>query len=128
MNVIQISSAAVCISILALCVKGINREAGRLISVAAAVVLVIAVVPMVGKIVSAVREMATYSPLGKKYVKPVLKITGIAYVTQIGAQLCRDSGEEILASRLEMAGKLAILTITLPIAKEAFIKTMEILT
>jgi len=67
------------------------------------------------------------SPSGSNYITPILKITGIAYISQIGCDLCSDAGETALAGRVEMAGKLAICTVSLPIAREAFMSIIEIL-
>ena len=77
--------------------------------------------------VSAVKDFATLSSAGKNFIVPILKITGIAYISQIGTDLCRDAGETALASRIETAGKLGITVIMIPLAKDAFSKIMEIL-
>ena len=45
----------------------------------------------------------------------LLKSLGIAYVAQLGADICRDSGQEAAASKVELAGKLSILIIALPL-------------
>lgn len=128
MNMYSIAAAAVCISVVALSVKNMKAEIGQLISVAAVVMVVAAVVPYVIKVVSSMQEFAALSSTGEKYLEPILKITGIAYISQIGAELCADSGEKALAGRVETAGKIAICTIAIPIAKEAFVKIIGILT
>ncbi len=127
MNVMGIAGAAVCVSVLALCLKNMKSEMGHLLTVTAVVVIMGAVVPYIIKAVASIKELSEYSKLGAKYLEPVLKITGIAYVSQIGAELCEDSGEKALAGRVEMAGKIAIGVITIPIAREAFEKIIGIL-
>ena len=127
MNILQITAACVCISIVALTVKGVRSEMGVLITVAAVTAVTAGIVPYIIKIISSMTEFAAYSSLGDSYLVPVLKITGIAYIAQMGKELCEDAGEKALAGRVEAAGKIAISVIALPIAKEAFIKIMEIL-
>lgn len=128
MNMLGIAAGAVCISIIALSVKSMNGEIGQLITVAAVALVLGAVVPYIIKIVVSIKELASYSSMGERYLEPILKITGIAYISQIGAELCADSGEKALAARVEMAGKIAIGAITIPIAREAFEKIIGILT
>ncbi len=128
MNITQIVGAAICMSLLALIVKGIKSETGHMVSIAAAIVIMAAVIPYAIKIVDAVKELAAYSSMGERYIKPILKITGIAYITQIGRELCEENGEKAMGARVLGAGKIAIAAVTLPIAKEAFFKIMEILT
>lgn len=122
-----IAAGAVCISVIALSVKSMNGEIGQLITIAAVVAVIGAVVPYIIKILVSIKELASYSSMGERYLEPILKITGISYISQIGAELCADSGEKALASRVEMAGKIAIGAITIPIAREAFEKIIGIL-
>ena len=127
MNILQLAAVCVCISVLALSVKNMNGELVQLISVAATVMVMLAVLPYITAIVSAMYEFAEFSPSGEKFLTPVLKITGIAYISTVGTELCTDSGEKALASRVESAGKIAVTVLALPIAREAFAKIMGIL-
>lgn len=127
MNILQIAAVSVCVSVLALAVKNMKSEMGQLISIAATVLVMMAVIPYITAITVTMREFARLSELGEKFLTPILKITGIAYISQIGSELCADSGEKALAARVEAAGKIAVTVIALPIAKEAFLKIMGIL-
>ncbi len=44
-----------------------------------------------------------------------MKIIGIAYVAEFGAQIVRDAGQESIASKIELAGKIFILVLAIPI-------------
>ena len=128
MNVFSVSAAAVCISIIALCIKSVRADIGQMISIGATIILAAVLVPYIKEVVSAIKELSTYSSMGEKYIKPILKITAIAYISQIGAQLCKDSGETSLGERVESAGKIIISVTAIPIAREAFVKIIGILT
>lgn len=49
------------------------------------------------------------------YLAIILKSLGICYVTQLAADTCRDSGYSAIASKVELAGKVAILLFSLPL-------------
>ncbi len=51
------------------------------------------------------------------YVETVLKIIGIAYIAEFGAQITRDAGQGAIASKIELAGKLLIMAMAIPILK-----------
>ncbi len=127
MNILQITAACVCIAVVALGVKSTRSDMGLLITIASVVALTVAMMPYIIKVVSSMTEFASFAPSGESYLVPVLKITGVSYVAQLGKELCEDAGEKALAGRVETAGKIAISVIALPIAKEAFVKIMEIL-
>jgi len=127
MNVTAIAIAAVVISVLLTQVRKIQPEMGQVLAAAASAVFLGIMIPYIREAVNSIKEFAAYSQAGSRYIIPILKITGIAYVTQLGAELCRDANEEALAGRVEMAGKIAICVITIPIAREAFIKITGII-
>lgn len=67
--------------------------------------------------------LAQKTGLGTEFIGSVLKIVGITFITECTAALCRDAGESALAQNLEMAGKLIILGISLPLIT-AFFETV----
>lgn len=49
------------------------------------------------------------------YMTTVFKILGIAYLASFCSEICRDSGENNIASKVEFAGKILILVLAIPI-------------
>jgi len=127
MNIAALTGAGVCICVLILTIKNLRSDIGLVISIAATAALTVAVIPYIITLISSMREFSALSKTGGSFFVPILKITGIAYISQIGADLCADSGEKSLAARIETAGKIGITVVTIPLAKDAFMKIMEIL-
>ena len=50
-----------------------------------------------------------------RYFQIVVKIIGISYLAQFGSSICRDSGQSAIAEKIELAGKAAVVSLTLPI-------------
>lgn len=53
-----------------------------------------------------------------KHVETILKGLGIVILTQISADICRDSGEGTLAGHIETVGKLELLLLCIPLIGE----------
>lgn len=49
------------------------------------------------------------------YVQTILKIIGIAYIAEFAAQITKDAGQGAIASKIELAGKILILAMAIPI-------------
>ena len=60
-------------------------------------------------------EAAAWGALPEQLFQPLLKTVGIAMVSRVGADLCRDAGEGALASVLETAGAVAAIVVSLPL-------------
>jgi len=73
---------------------------------------------VIGKIeavITVIEDLANRSGIPSIYLKTILKIIGIAYIAEFGAQIVRDAGQEGIASKIEFAGKVFILVMAIPI-------------
>lgn len=73
---------------------------------------------VIGKIeavIAVIEDLANRSGIPSIYLKTILKIIGIAYIAEFGAQIVRDAGQEGIASKIEFAGKVFILVMAIPI-------------
>ncbi len=127
MSVGSICALGVCAAIMALSIREIRPEMARLLSLAAGLVIMGAAVKMAAEFIEGLKQFSQFSPSAGAFIKPLLKITGIAYAAQFAAELCRDAGESALAGRVELAGKTAITLMSFPIIKEVFLSLMRII-
>lgn len=84
-------------------------------------VLLLVLLSLFGGIGTAVNEFsALWQTVGtdNALLKVMLKALGLALTAQIASDICKDSGENALASAVELAGKLGIVLMALPVAAE----------
>lgn len=127
MSIGGLCALGICAAIMAKAIGEVKPEFARLLSLGAGIVIMGAAVSMAAEFTAALGEFANVSPKTGVFVKPLLKITGIAYIAQFSAELCRDAGEEALGGRVELAGKTAIALMSFPIIKEVFLSLMRII-
>lgn len=60
---------------------------------------------------------------GREYFPIILKVLGIAYITEFTAALCNDAGEKSVAGKVELAGKIAIFFAAVPV----FVSLLDLL-
>lgn len=104
--------------ILAMTVRQYRREFGILTALATAIVVFIYAADMLGNIIIGLESLINETGVDIKYFTSVVKVVGIAYITQFGAEILRDSGENAIALKLELAGKIFIMGLTLPIISD----------
>lgn len=96
-------------------VRKYNSVYGMLTALALGAFILIS---LCGTIEDILREISTIVEAGginKGYIGIVMKVIGIAYLSQFGAEMLRDSGEAAIASKCELAGKIFILYLTIPV-------------
>ncbi|MEK3730879.1 MULTISPECIES: stage III sporulation protein AD [Paenibacillus] len=115
MEIIQVVGFGLIATILILVVKEQKPLFAFLIAVAASLMILLVLVDRIGSIIRMLENMAQNAGVELIYLKTVLKIIGIAYVAEMGAQIVRDAGQESIASKIELAGKVLILVLAIPI-------------
>ncbi len=125
MSVAALCALGVCAAIMAAFLREARPEMARLLALGAGVVIMAAAVPMAAEFVEGIRTFGRFNSAAAQFLTPLLKITGIAYIAQFSAEICRDAGESAVASRVELAGKTAIALMSFPIVKEVFISLMN---
>ena len=66
-------------------------------------------------IIHMINKIAANTKVNMVYMETILKIIGIAYITEFASHLTKDAGESALAAKLEFAGKIVILAMAIPI-------------
>ena len=66
-------------------------------------------------VLDALRTFTGRMNIDTVYISTVFRIVGIAYIAEFGAQVCKDAGENSIASKIELAGKVIILVLAVPI-------------
>ncbi len=67
------------------------------------------------KALSSLQEFLGAGAIPSAYINILLKVLGISLITQFTADMCRDSGESAMASKVEFAGKIIIVGTGLPV-------------
>ncbi|KKB37251.1 Stage III sporulation protein AD [Bacillus thermotolerans] len=66
-------------------------------------------------IILLIQKLAARAQLEMVYVETILKIIGVSYIAEFAAQISKDAGQEALAAKMELAGKIIILSMAVPI-------------
>ena len=90
-------------------------DMAALLSLAAGAVLVLGVLGGVQGVLEAMRSLSSRVGREGTYVSTLLRVIGIAYLAQFGAQAGRDAGAGGIADKVELCGKVAVLSIAAPV-------------
>ncbi len=71
----------------------------------------------IASIIGLISELAESANIHMVYLQTILKIIGIAYIAEFGSQIAKDAGQGAIASKIELAGKIFILVLAIPIIK-----------
>ncbi|MCG0277608.1 MAG: stage III sporulation protein AD [Thermanaeromonas sp.] len=92
-----------------------SKEIALLISLVAGALMFLLLVDRIAAVIQVLSDLSDRAGINRFYLTTVLKIIGIAYVGEFGAQVCRDAGENAIASKVELATKVLIMVLSIPI-------------
>ncbi len=95
--------------------KEAKREFAMVLTLGCAIVLFAAVADDFINILHNVYNLSSGLKNINAYISLMIKILGISLVAQFVVDLCRDAGENALASQTEIASKIIILIMTMPL-------------
>ncbi len=108
-----------------LIMRSSKSEFAGFASLASSIILMGAALASFSPILEYLNTLSCSTPFSE-YNTILLKAMGITLAVQFAAEICRDSGESALASKLELIGKAEILLLCLPLAKELVSLAMKI--
>ncbi len=115
MEILQIAGLGVAAALLAMVIRGSRPEMASILAMAAGVLLFYLAVSRLQAVVAVMNQLVQKAGLAQDYLKVLLKVVGIAYVSEFAAQTCRDAGEDSLAAKVEMGGKVLVLAMASPV-------------
>lgn len=114
-------SAAIALvsAIVGLIIKRYNPEISVLLSSCTVAMIGIAAVGFAAELKSFVYTVRTITGTSDVFVAPILKCVGIAIVTKLTAELCRDSSQSASAAAVELAGTVCAMSVAMPLIMSA---------
>lgn len=79
------------------------------------VVIFLSLIDKIADVLGILTQLAEKARVNSMFLETVLKIIGIAYIAEFGAQVTRDAGQGSIASKIELAGKILIMVMAIPI-------------
>ncbi|WP_371369462.1 hypothetical protein SRRS_26210 [Sporomusa rhizae] len=115
MEIIQIIGLGFVVTVLILIIKQQRPEIAVQLGLTLSAIIFLMVLSKLNVVLDLFRDLAEKANVSQMYLNTILKIIGIAYVTEFGAQICRDAGEGAVAGKIEFAGKILVMVMAVPI-------------
>lgn len=125
--IIQITGLCVVGALLAMVLKKGSPETALLLTLAAAVVVLLYLGRAMEELVSFLGELGERSGIPGELFVPLYKTVGIALVVKVGGSLCRDTGESALGAVVETAGSICALLVALPLLRAVLSLLLELI-
>ena len=98
-----------------------------LISLVAGTLIFIFTIGEIQNIILFLKSIANKAGIDVIYIGIIMKILAIAYLASFAAEICKDAGASTIGSKVEFAGKIMILSLSIPILMAVLDSILKIL-
>lgn len=112
---LQITGVALIGAFLAMIIKEQKPNLAFLLVVFVGSAIFLFLIDKIYEMIQMIQQLAVNANVNMVYLSTVLKIIGIAYIAEFTSQITKDAGQGAIASKIELAGKIMILTMAIPI-------------
>ena len=85
------------------------------VSLIAGVLILTIVFSKISGIIEIINNLSNKISINKEFITLLIKITGIAILTEFTVSICKDSGESAIANKIDFGGKVLMVSMSVPI-------------
>lgn len=128
MEIIKIIGIAISAVVIIIILKQYKPEFTVYISLIASALILFLLLDKVSGIVTLLTNLANkMNGTSQEFLKILIKITGIAFLTEFAVSVCKDAGESAIAAKVDLGGKVIIITMSIPIISSMLETVLKIL-
>lgn len=127
MDIIKIISIGLISLVIIIIVKQYKPEFAVYISLMAGVLILMLVFDKLSDVINLLNNLASKSAINSKFITLLIKITGIAILTEFAVSICKDSGETAIANKMDIGGKIMIVAVSVPIISSLLETVIKVL-
>ena len=113
--------------VIAIILKQYKPEYALYVSIIAGILILFMVMEKLSGIINLLQSISDKTFINKQFLGILLKITGIAIITEFAVSICSDAGEKAIATKIEIGSKVIIIAMSIPIISSLLELIVEIL-
>ncbi len=127
MDIVKIIGIAFLAVIIIIILKQYRPEFAMYVSIIAGALIIFMSIGKLDGIINLLNTISNSTKVNGQFLGILLKITGIAFLTEFAVSICKDSGETAIASKVDMGGKIIIIAISVPIISSLLETVIQVL-
>ena len=113
--IIKIVAIGLISLVIIIILKQYKPEFAIYISIITGLIIIYMVINRLEGIINLLKTISNKSGINNQFLELLLRITGIAFLAEFAINLCKDTGENAIASKIEIGSKVVIVSMSIPI-------------
>ena len=127
MDIVKIIGVGLISLIIIIIVRQYKPEFTLYVSLLAGAIILVFIMDKLDGIINLLTTLSNKTAINNEFLTLLIKITGIAFLTEFAVSICKDTGETAIANKVDMGGKVIIVSLSIPIISSLLETVVEIL-
>lgn len=127
MDIVKIIGIGLISLIIIIIVRQYKPEFTLYVSLLAGALILLFIMDKIGSIIDLLTSLSNKTAINNEFLILLIKITGIAFLTEFAVSICKDTAESAIASKVDMGGKVIIVSMSIPIISSLLETIVDIL-
>ena len=127
MEIVKIIGVGLIALIIIVILKQYRPEFVIYVSLIAGALILLMIIDKIGAIIDLLTTLSNKTAINNEFLVLLLKITGIAFLTEFAVSVCKDSGEVAIANKVDLGGKIIIISMSIPIISSLLETILKVL-
>ena len=114
-DIIKIIGIGLIALIIIMIIKQYKPEFVVYVSLLAGAMILILIIQKIEPVIELLNNLSNKTSVNNEFLGLLIKITGIAFLTEYAVSVCKDAGETAIANKMDMGGKVIIVSMSVPI-------------
>ena len=127
MDILKIIGIGLISLIIIIIIRQYRPEFTLYVSLLAGAIILLLITDKIGAIINLLTTLSNKTTINNDFLTLLIKITGIAFLTEFAVSISKDSGESAIANKIDIGGKVIIVSMSIPIIASLLETVIEIL-
>lgn len=127
MDMIKIIGIGLISLVIIIIIKQYKPEFAVYVSLAASILILMFVFDKLYDVINLLNNLANKTAINARFIALLIKITGIAILTEFAVSICKDCGESAIANKMDIGGKIMIVAVSVPIISSLLETVIKVL-
>ena len=127
MDIVKIIGIGLIALIIIVLLRQYKPEFAIYVTIITGVLILLLSISNISGVINLLKDISNRANINSEFLGIILKITGIAILTEFAVSICQDSGEKSIANKIDIGGKAIIITISLPIISSLLETILKVL-
>ena len=127
MEIVKIIGIGLTALIIIIILKQYKPEYVLYTSILAGIFILLLSLSQISGVIDLLKSLSSRANINSQFLGIILKITGIAILTEFAVSICQDSGESAIANKIDIGGKIIIITMSISIISSLLETILKVL-